>query len=130
KYAPEYPCVLDQMAQLVPKIDKLLGKGTGKPGLKATIEITAPRGPYIPGEDEPRFNDERGPRCYKLSEYPQPFPQQPPDGPMKDGSEPPSVSRSVSGGLMPPYTGAKAGGYDGGGSSPAGGTNGIAYSAA
>lgn len=130
KYAPEYPCVLDQMAKLVPKVDKLLGKGTGKPGLKATIEITVPRGPYEPGADEPRFNDERGPRCYKLSEYPQPFPQQPPDGPLKDGSEPPATSRSVSGGLVPPYTGAKSGGYAGGGSSPAGGTNGVAYSAA
>lgn len=46
KYAPEYPCFLGQMSDLVPRIDKAFGKGTNKPGLHATIEITTNRGPY------------------------------------------------------------------------------------
>jgi len=115
EYAPEYPCVIGQMADLVPRLNKVFGKGTGKPGLHAMIEITVTRGKYEPGQDEPRYNEERGPRCYKFSEYPEPFPQQPPDGPIKDGAEDPPPARTAQDGLNPPYTGAKTGGYGGGG---------------
>ncbi|EID53887.1 MCE family protein [Saccharomonospora xinjiangensis] len=98
-YAPSYPCFLGQMAELVPRIDESFGKGTGKPGLHATLEITVDRGPYKAGQDEPEYNDKRGPRCYDMDEYPDPFPQYPPDGPPKDGTEHPSAAETSATGL-------------------------------
>lgn len=121
KYAPSYPCFLGQMAELVPRIDKAFGKGTNKPGLHATLEITTNRGPYKPGQDEPEWNDKRGPRCYDFSETPDPFPQYPPDGPVKDGSTPPPPARSANDGLSQADDQANAGGYNntgGGGAAP------------
>ncbi len=99
EYSPSYPCFLGQMAELVPRIDESFGKGTDKPGLHAKMEITVDRGPYEPGQDEPEYNDERGPRCYAMDEYPDPFPQHPPDGPLKDGSESPPPARTSTEGL-------------------------------
>ncbi|GAB3005742.1 MCE family protein [Amycolatopsis acidiphila] len=115
KYSPEYPCLFGGMADLVPLIDQAMGKGTSQPGLHATIEIVVNRGPYEPGRDEPRFEDKRGPRCYDMKDFPQPFPQYPPDGPIKDGSQPTPGSRVASDGLVPANTAANAGGYNGGG---------------
>lgn len=91
KYAPEYPCLLGQLAGLVPRIDESLGVGTDQPGAHLTIElIPNSRGPYRPGE-EPQYNDERGPRCYP-TQVPGNHPQYPPGGPIKDGSNPPPGS--------------------------------------
>lgn len=115
KYAPEYPCVIGQMADVVPKVAEALGKGTGKPGLHATIEVTTTRGPYLAGKDEPKFEDKRGPRCYDLKSFPMPFPQYPADGPLKDGSTPPAPARVVGDGLLPSNLQADADGYNGGG---------------
>ncbi|WP_199434445.1 MCE family protein [Qaidamihabitans albus] len=126
KYSPEYPCVIGQMADVLPKIDEAFGKGTDKPGLHATIEITTNRGPYEPGKDEPEFNDKRGPRCYAMDEYPQPFPQHPPEGPIKDGSTQPAPARSQNDGLNPAANAANAAGYNGGGSTAGNPANGAA----
>ncbi|EHR59395.1 MCE family protein [Saccharomonospora cyanea] len=112
KYAPSYPCFLGQMAELVPRIDESFGKGTNKPGLHATLEITVDRGPYRAGQDEPEYGDKRGPRCYAMEEYPDPFPQHPPDGPLRDGSVPPPAARSTATGLNDSAAG--------GGAAPAG----------
>lgn len=114
KYSPEYPCLLGGMADLVPLVDQAMGKGTDQPGLHATIEVVVSRGPYQAGRDEPRFEDKRGPRCYNMKDFPQPFPQYPPDGPIKDGSKPTPGSRVASDGLVPANTAAQAGGYGGG----------------
>jgi phospholipid/cholesterol/gamma-HCH transport system substrate-binding protein len=102
KYAPEYPCFLRQMAETIPKLDTAFGKGTNEPGLHVTLEITVNRGAYKPGQDEPRYQDKRGPRCYDFKEFPNPFPQHPPDGPLKDGSKPPAAARSAQDGVLPP----------------------------
>lgn len=83
RYSPEFPCLLSQLSGLVPEVDKVFGKGTGKPGVHITLEIINPRGRYIPNQDEPRYRDDRGPRCYPIVV---PGPQYPPDGPFKDGS--------------------------------------------
>jgi ABC-type transporter Mla subunit MlaD len=115
KYAPEYPCLFGGMADLVPLLDQAYGKGTSQPGLHATIEIIVNRGAYLAGQDEPRFEDKRGPHCYDVKDYPQPFPQDPPDGPIKDGSQPAPGSRVASDGLVPANTAADAGGYNGSG---------------
>lgn len=96
KYAPEYPCLLGSLADLVPYLDQAYGKGTNKPGLHATIEVTVNRGPYKPGQDEPRYADKRGPQCYDITDFPMPFPQYPPGGPIKDGSTPPPGSQAPS----------------------------------
>jgi virulence factor Mce-like protein len=101
RYSPEYPCFLKQMANLVPVVDKAFGKGTSEPGLHATLEITVNRGPYIAGQDTPRYDDNRGPRCYASSPAPNPFPQYAPDGAIQDGSTHPAPAKSSTGGLVP-----------------------------
>ncbi|WP_275293176.1 MCE family protein [Amycolatopsis sp. La24] len=116
KYSPEYPCVLKQMAKVVPVADAALGKYNGKPGLNATIEVVVNRGPYKPGE-EPRFEDKRGPRCYDLNPAPDPFPQQPPDGPFKDGTKQGAAPKTVGEGVNPANFKADAAGVNGGGTS-------------
>jgi virulence factor Mce-like protein len=90
RYSPEFPCLLDQLANLVPLADQAFGKGTGRPGLHITLEIVANQGKYIPNQDEPRYEDDRGPRCYPILPL---GPEQPPDGPFRDGTKPgkPSV---------------------------------------
>lgn len=115
KYAPEYPCVIRQMAKNVPLIDQALGKGTNQPGLHATIEIIVPRGPYQAGKEEPRFEDKRGPRCYDMENPPDPFPSQPPDGPFKDGTLHQAAPKTVGEGLNPAKFKADAAGGNGSG---------------
>ncbi|TDQ05709.1 MCE family protein [Labedaea rhizosphaerae] len=104
KYAPEYPCFLKLLAETVPVEDKAWGKGTDQPGLHVTAEITPNRGPYVAGRDEPKYLDKRGPRCYDFKDFPQPFPQYPPDGPLKDGAVPPPAAKTANVGLIPSGT--------------------------
>jgi phospholipid/cholesterol/gamma-HCH transport system substrate-binding protein len=85
RYAPEFPCLFEQLAGLVPRLDEAFGAGTDQPGLHITLEIVANQGKYIPNQDEPRYLDDRGPRCYPIQI---PGPDQPPDGPFEDGTEP------------------------------------------
>lgn len=89
RYAPEYPCLFGQLAGLVPQIDQMTGVGTGQPGLHVVLEISQTRGKYVPGRDEPRNDEDRGPRCYPVV-HGENFPQYPPDGPLQDGSTPPA----------------------------------------
>jgi virulence factor Mce-like protein len=86
RYAPEVPCFMKQMADLVDPANELLGRGAGPPGLNATLEIVVNRGPYKAGKDTPNFDEHRGPRCYDPKDYCNPFPEQPPEGPLKDGT--------------------------------------------
>jgi virulence factor Mce-like protein len=86
KYAPEVPCFMQQMAGLVDPANQLLGADGGSPGLRATIEVVVNRGPYDPAKDTPKFDDHRGPRCYNPADYCNPFPEQPPEGQLKDGT--------------------------------------------
>ncbi|MEV6831626.1 MCE family protein [Amycolatopsis sp. NPDC051102] len=115
KYAPEYPCVISQMAKNVPLIDQALGAGTNQPGLHATIEIIVPRAPYQAGKEEPRFEDKRGPRCYDIKDIPKPFPSEPPDGAFKDGTLHQAAPKSVGEGLNPAKFKADAAGNGGSG---------------
>lgn len=84
RYAPEYPCLLHQMAGLVPKVDQAMGVGTGEPGLHVRLRISTDRGKYLPGVDEPRYTEDRGPRCYPVVEGPRP-PADPPADPPAAG---------------------------------------------
>jgi phospholipid/cholesterol/gamma-HCH transport system substrate-binding protein len=83
RYAPEFPCFFQQTSRLVPYLDQVFGKGTDEPGVHITLEIVASNGKYIPNQDEPAYEDDRGPRCYPIVV---PGPQYPPEGPFRDGS--------------------------------------------
>ncbi|MDQ3402269.1 MAG: MCE family protein, partial [Actinomycetota bacterium] len=102
RYSPEYPCLLKLMSENVDVLDVAYGKGTNEPGLHATVEVTVNRGPYKPGVDTPRYDDDRGPRCYDFTQFPSPFPQAPPDGALRDGASSPPPARSTQDGLLPP----------------------------
>lgn len=109
RYAPEFPCFFNTIASLIPLGDAAFGKGTGKPGIHVTIEIVNNRGKYKPNKDEPRYLDDRGPRCYPVYDL---APQYPPDGPLKDGASVPAPavgqprSSAEQAGLIPAsYTG-------------------------
>ena len=113
KYAPEYPCLLKQLADSVPTAELAFGKGTAHPEVsRVTIEFTASRGKYLPGVDEPKYEDKRGPRCYPQVPAPGVWPQYPPDGAIRDGSSKPAPPRSPDGTLPGPIT--SGGGSTGG----------------
>lgn len=100
KYAPEYPCLLKQLAESVPRAELAFGKGTDHPEVsRVTIEFTPSRGKYLPGVDEPKYNDKRGPRCYPQVPEPGRWPQYPPDGAIDDGSSKPAPPRDPDGTL-------------------------------
>jgi phospholipid/cholesterol/gamma-HCH transport system substrate-binding protein len=74
RYSPEFPCVLKDLVNFEPAVDKLLGKGTSQPGLHVSVVVVPPLGPgnigrYVFGQDTPKFGDNLGPHC-----YPVPFP--------------------------------------------------------
>ncbi|MFB9685300.1 MCE family protein [Amycolatopsis plumensis] len=109
KYAPEYPCLLRQLAESVPRAELAFGKGTAHPEVsRVTIEFAASRGKYLPGVDEPKYDDKRGPRCYPQVPKPGVWPQYPPDGAIKDGSSKPPPPK------YPPETLPAGGGAVGG----------------
>jgi phospholipid/cholesterol/gamma-HCH transport system substrate-binding protein len=91
RYAPEYPCLLHQIAGLVPQLDRAFGVGTHQPGLHIYLEVTNNRGKYLPGVDEPRYEEDRGPRCYPVLDGTK-FPEYP-GGPVHDGSTSPPIGR-------------------------------------
>lgn len=64
RYAPEYPCVFQQLVAFEPAMDKVLGKGTNEPGLHVTLKAVPSRGAYVPGRDTPAYHDDAGPHCY------------------------------------------------------------------
>lgn len=87
KYSPEFPCFFAQLNEAGNRLDKVWGGGKGDHKLHLTVEVTAARGRYLPGNDEPRYADRRGPACYELPASGI-APQYPPGGPIKDGSTP------------------------------------------
>ncbi|MDQ4117110.1 MAG: MCE family protein [Actinomycetota bacterium] len=85
RYSPEFPCLTRQLVDLIPKINDAIHPHD-EPGVHITLEIVANKGKYLPNQDEPRYEDDRGPRCYPI-----PVPkgtQYAPDGPFRDGSVP------------------------------------------
>lgn len=66
RYAPEFPCALQQLADFEPAMDKVLGKGTDRPGLQVTVHPVPSLGRYLPGRDTPAFDDRSGPHCYPV----------------------------------------------------------------
>jgi phospholipid/cholesterol/gamma-HCH transport system substrate-binding protein len=68
RYAPEFPCVLQQLSEFVPAINKALGAGTRQAGLHVNLVVEpAPSpGAYVPAADTPVYDDNLGPRCYPV----------------------------------------------------------------
>lgn len=87
KYAPQYPCMFEQMADQIEPGNRTMGQGQENPHMgRLTIEFTQNRGKYEPGVDTPEYSDDRGPRCYDKASPEDLFPQYPPGGPVEDGS--------------------------------------------
>ncbi|TDB93374.1 MCE family protein [Actinomadura sp. 7K534] len=63
RYAPAAPCTFRTLADFVPKMNRVLGKGTDKPGLRGTVVPVPNKGRYRPGVDAPRYGASGGPRC-------------------------------------------------------------------
>ena len=49
-YASEFPCLFSALEAFVPRMDKVLGQGSGQPGIHARLSITPQRGAYGPGD--------------------------------------------------------------------------------
>ena len=87
RYSPEFPCLLQQLTDLTPKINQVLHPDTG---IQIAAQIVQNRGPYRPS-DSPAYADKRGPRCYIINGT---APQYPPGGPFADGSAAPPASKN------------------------------------
>lgn len=84
RYSPEYPCLFDDLADAVPRLDQVAGKGTDTPGvIRLRVQISDSADKYLPGHDEPSWQDRRGPRCYDQVPMPADLPG---GGPPRDGS--------------------------------------------
>lgn len=122
KYAPQYPCMLEQFADSIPAAEASFGHGTDERN-HVVITLTAEnRGKYRPGVDEPEYIDERGPRCYPQVPAPGRWPQNPPEGPIEDGSSHPDPPKQPDDELSEPVIGADIPFTDGGGGSTPEGT--------
>lgn len=90
EYSPALPCTADHFMTALDRSDAILGVGDPNPGIRVTIEVVNPRGRYVPNQDEPRFFETRGPRCYEPAEPPHNFGIAP-GGAIADGSfQPPT----------------------------------------
>jgi phospholipid/cholesterol/gamma-HCH transport system substrate-binding protein len=68
RYSPEFPCVLKQLVDFEPAVNKILGKGTKQPGLhvQAIIVPVYVNSRYLPNKDTPKYGDNLGPHCYAI----------------------------------------------------------------
>ncbi|HEX2132228.1 MAG TPA: MCE family protein [Actinophytocola sp.] len=64
RYSPSFPCTLKAMTDLKPAMDRALGAGTDEPGLHIEATVTKSRGKYLPGVNDPVYDQDTGPRCY------------------------------------------------------------------
>jgi len=74
-YAPEYPCLLQGLVKLQPRVEDAFSGGQ----MHITLEITKDNGKYLPGRDDPVYGAKNGPNCYGLPSPPVPAPQFPID---------------------------------------------------
>lgn len=66
RYSPEFPCTLRTLTEFVPKMDQVLGKDTGRPGVRVRVGTVPNPGAYKPGKDTPVYDAENGPACYPV----------------------------------------------------------------
>ncbi|WP_415976375.1 MCE family protein [Rhodococcus sp. 077-4] len=63
EYIPTVECFLDQIVAVTPQIPEVLETDSEFPGIQGTAEFVNPKGRFLPNQDEPRFLDNRPPRC-------------------------------------------------------------------
>ncbi|CCQ13698.1 putative Mce family protein [Rhodococcus sp. AW25M09] len=63
QYTPTVKCFLDQIVAVVPQIPEVLDTENEFPGIQGTAEFINTKGRFLPNQDEPRFLDDRPPRC-------------------------------------------------------------------
>ncbi|MFD8774154.1 MCE family protein [Streptomyces sp. NPDC059916] len=66
EYAPSFPCTLRTLADFVPRMDKVLGKGTDQHGIHVDVTSVPSRGSYVAGRDTPAYTSGGGPPCYPV----------------------------------------------------------------
>jgi hypothetical protein len=67
KYSPEFPCLLQGLADFEPRLESAFS--SGGPGLHLTLEVVKDRGKFTPGE-YPKNVAHPGPKCYGLPGHP------------------------------------------------------------
>jgi phospholipid/cholesterol/gamma-HCH transport system substrate-binding protein len=96
KYSPEYPCLLQGLAES----NDFIGKSFANGELHITLEVVRAQAAYQPG-DEPAFNDKSGPNCRGLPRPPVPNPVTR----LNDGTGGGSSGDAVPGNLADPTSG-------------------------
>ena len=72
-YSPEYPCLLQGLVTLQPKVEQVFAGGQ----MHITIEVTRDNGGYQRGRDDPVYGAHNGPNCRGLPHPVVPAPQVP-----------------------------------------------------
>lgn len=86
EYSPAFGCTLVEFVRVADEAKRILSVDADYPGVRGTINFTAPKGAYLPNQDEPRLFDTRGPSCFDNVTTPgEFFPQYPGSG-VNDGS--------------------------------------------
>jgi virulence factor Mce-like protein len=67
KYSPEFPCLLQGLADFEPRVEDAFS--SAGPGLHLTLEVIKDRGKFTPGE-YPQYVAHPGPKCYGLPGHP------------------------------------------------------------
>jgi virulence factor Mce-like protein len=96
KYSPEYPCLLQGLAQS----DQFIGDTFANGELHITLEVTHARKGYQPGE-EPAWGETRGPECYGIPNPPRPWPGKR----FRDGTNGSGSAAAAPGFLVDPQSG-------------------------
>ncbi|RRQ27248.1 MCE family protein [Rhodococcus sp. Eu-32] len=87
EYSPSFGCTFAQFVPTVAEAQKVIGVGDEYRGINVTMPIVNPKGRYLPNQDEPRFLDNRGPRCFEPADTAAgEFFGQYPGGSVNDGS--------------------------------------------
>lgn len=96
RYSPEYPCLLEGLAQSNESIGKTFAGGE----LHITLEVTQARAGYRPGE-EPAWGEHRGPHCYGVPNPPRPWP----GNRFRDGTKQSGSASAIPSFLVDPQSG-------------------------
>ena len=96
KYSPEYPCLLQGLAES----NKFIGDSFAHAELHITLEVVHAQAAYKPG-DEPQFSDKSGPSCRGLPRPPVPNPATR----LNDGTSGGNSNRAVPDFLLDPTSG-------------------------
>lgn len=65
RYSPEFPCTLRALVAFEPSVNRVLGAGTGQPGLHIHVNVERSLGRYTPA-NAPYYGDNLGPHCYSV----------------------------------------------------------------